>query len=73
MSYCHLRSGGYGNITLTFGTGFGFGVQPAREAAQMNGYHRLGGRGNPSCIAPVAAPNVLFSDGFESGTKASWQ
>jgi hypothetical protein len=73
MSYCHLRSGGYGNITLTFGTGFGFGVQPAREAAQMNGYIASVASVNPSCIAPVAASNVLFSDGFESGTKASWQ
>ena len=73
MSYCHLRSGGYGNITLTFGTGFGFGVQPAREAAQMNGYIASVASGNPSCIAPVAAPGLLFTDGFESGTKASWQ
>ena len=73
MSYCHLRSGGYGNITLTFGTGFGFGVQPAREAAQMNGYINSVALVNPSCVAPVAASNVLFTDGFESGTKASWQ
>jgi hypothetical protein len=73
MSYCHLRSGGYGNITLTFGTGFGFGVQPAREAAQMNGYIASVASVNPNCIAPVAASNILFNDGFESGTKASWQ
>jgi hypothetical protein len=73
MSYCHLRSGGYGNITLTFGANFAFGVQPAREAAQMNGYIASVASSNPSCIAPVAASNVLFSDGFESGTKASWQ
>jgi hypothetical protein len=73
MSYCHLRSGSYSNITLTFGTGFAFGVQPGREAAQMNGY--IGGvaSSNPSCLAPVAAPNVIFNDGFESGTKAFWQ
>jgi hypothetical protein len=74
MSYCHLRSGGYGNITLTFGTApFAFGVQPAREAAQMNGYIASVASGNPSCIAPVASSNILFNDGFESGTKASWQ
>jgi hypothetical protein len=73
MSYCHLRSGSYSNITLTFGSNFAFGVQPAREAAQMNGYIASVASGNPSCIAPVAASNVLFTDSFESGTKASWQ
>jgi hypothetical protein len=71
MSYCHLI-GGYGAIALTFGTNFAYGVQPGREAAHMNSYISSVASSNPACIAPVASTGAIFSDGFESGTTASW-
>jgi hypothetical protein len=44
MSYCHLRSGGYGNIALTFGgsvvegTSHPYGVFPERVPERMHAY-----------------------------------
>lgn len=35
MSYCHLQSGGMTNISLTYGAGFGYGVDPGRVPAAM--------------------------------------
>jgi hypothetical protein len=70
MSYCHQLSGGYSNISLNFGTGHPYGVQPGREAAQMSGYVSSVASVNPACLAP-ALPGLL-SDGFESGSMASW-
>src|SRR5262249_24818876 len=52
MSYCHLLSGNYRNISMTFGTNFAYGTQPGREAAQMNGYIGVAAA-NASCLAPV--------------------
>jgi hypothetical protein len=66
MSYCHLTRGSYSDISLSFGTNFAYGVQPGREAAQMNGYVASVVSSNPSCLAP-AIVNGLFSDGFEGG------
>ncbi|HEY0554112.1 MAG TPA: M12 family metallo-peptidase [Thermoanaerobaculia bacterium] len=66
MSYCHLTRGSYSDVSLSFGTGFAYGVQPGRESAQMNGYVSSVVSSNPSCLAPVAVPGV-FSDGFEGG------
>lgn len=73
MSYCHQLSGGYGNISLDFGTNHPYGVQPGREAARMSAYVTSTAAGNPSCLAPVSVPSGIFSDGFESGTTALWQ
>jgi hypothetical protein len=70
MSYCHLI-GGYGAISLTFGTGFSYGVQPGREAAHMNSYISSVASSNASCIAPVSVAGI-FSDGFEGGSPALW-
>jgi hypothetical protein len=66
MSYCHLTRGSYSDVSLSFGTGFAFGVQPGRESAQMNGYVASVVSSTPSCLALVAATGI-FSDGFESG------
>lgn len=35
MSYCHLQPGGMGNIALTYGAGFGYGVDPDRVPTTM--------------------------------------
>jgi hypothetical protein len=54
MSYCHQLSGNFANISMTFGTNFGYGTQPGREAAQMNSYIGAVAAANASCLAPVA-------------------
>ena len=73
MSYCHLRSGTYSNISLNFGTGQIYGVQPAREAARMSSYVTSTAAASPSCLALVN-PNLIFTDGFEAGTVSGvWQ
>ena len=66
MSYCHLTRGSYSDVSLSFGTGFAFGVAPGRESAQMNGYVASVVSSTPSCLALVTATGI-FSDGFESG------
>ncbi|HEX6900070.1 MAG TPA: M12 family metallo-peptidase [Thermoanaerobaculia bacterium] len=73
MSYCHLLSGGFSNISLTFGTNHPYGVQPGRVPSRMSAYVASRAASNPSCLAP-AAPTVpaIFSDGFESGGSAAW-
>lgn len=35
MSYCHLMTGGMSNIALTYGAGFGYGVDPGRVPTAM--------------------------------------
>lgn len=66
MSYCHLTRGSYSDVSLSFGTGFAYGVLPGRESAQMNGYVASVVSGNAACLAPVVIGGV-FSDGFEGG------
>ncbi len=54
MSYCHLVRGSYSDISLNFGTGHPYGVQPGREAARMTSHVNSVAAGNPTCLAPVA-------------------
>jgi hypothetical protein len=55
MSYCHLLSGGFGNISLNFGTGHPYGVQPGREAARMTNHVISKAAGNPTCLVYTPA------------------
>jgi hypothetical protein len=52
MSYCHLLSGAYSNISLTFGTNHPYGVQPARVPSRMSAYVASKATANPACLAP---------------------
>lgn len=76
MSYCHMLSGNYQNISMTFGTAFAWGVQPGREASRMNSYITAVAAANSSCLAtgsgggPVT--NGLFTDNFETGSTSLW-
>jgi hypothetical protein len=54
MSYCHQLSGNFANISMTFGTNFGYGTLPGREAAQMNNYIGAVAAANATCLAPVS-------------------
>ncbi len=66
MSYCHLVRQSLTDISLTFGTGFAYGVQPGREATHMNNYISSVVSSNPSCLTLVSVPTI-FGDGFEGG------
>jgi len=74
MSYCHMISGNYQNISMSFGTGFAWGVQPGREASRMNDYIGAVAAAKPSCLATSSTPvtNGLFTDNFESGSTTFW-
>jgi hypothetical protein len=52
MSYCHLLSGGYSNISLKFGTNHPYGVQPGRVPSRMSAYVVSKATANPACLAP---------------------
>jgi len=52
MSYCHLLSGGYSNISLKFGTGHLYGVMPGRVPSRMRSYVAAVATSNPACLAP---------------------
>ena len=71
MSYCHLLSGGLGNISLTFGLGHPYGVAPARVPTRMNQHVVSRASSNPSCLA-LEASDQVFADGFESGNTSAW-
>ncbi|MCP3975528.1 MAG: hypothetical protein GY720_13670, partial [bacterium] len=51
MSYCHQRAGGLANISLTFGTGHPFGVDPDRVPSLMSDYVVATAASDPSCLA----------------------
>lgn len=71
MSYCHTISGGYGNISLTFGAGHPYGVAPWRVPTVMNNFVQSRAGSNPSCLAPIV-PDAIFADDFESGGAGAW-
>lgn len=65
MSYCHLVSGGYSNISLTFGGSVldgsvhACGVAPDRVPNKMYNYVVSKASSNPSCLEAVAQGPVL--------------
>ena len=71
MSYCHLLSGGLSNISLTFGTGHPYGIDPLRVPTRMNQHVVTTATNDPACLALVE-PGAIFSDGFESGDTTAW-
>ena len=52
MSYCHLLTGTYTNISMTFGTSHPYGVDPGRVPARMSAFVASVAAANPSCLAP---------------------
>jgi len=71
MSYCHLLSGGYPNISLTFGLDHPYGVLAERVPQRMAAHVASRASAYPSCLAPIA-PDAIFSDDFETGTLWRW-
>jgi hypothetical protein len=71
MSYCHLLGGGFSNISLTFGTGHGFGTLPERVPTRMASHVASEAALSPACLAFTSGIEI-FSDGFESGNTSAW-
>lgn len=71
MSYCHLLSGGLGNISLTFGTGHPFGTVPQRVPDRMRAHVESRAASNAACLARVEN-SLIFEDGFESANTSVW-
>jgi hypothetical protein len=63
MSYCHLRSGGYGNIAMTFGENHTCGTQPAREATRMAAHVASKAATYPTCFAGPTCGNGILDPG----------
>jgi hypothetical protein len=70
MSYCHLLSGGFSNLSFTFGAGHPFGVAPERVGSRMSSHVTTRASSNPSCLAFVSP--ALLNDGFEAGNTSAW-
>ena len=73
MSYCHLLSGGFGNITLTFGQGFQYGVSPDRVPTRMYNHVVQQATAYPGCLTlQSAGPKLSVSkSGTGGGTVTS--
>ena len=73
MSYCHLRSGGYGNITMTFGgsvrdgSRHAYGVFPERVPERMHDF--VLSRAGSGCLDPVTGHTLTITRSGE-GTGA---
>ena len=82
MSYCQIQSGGMANLSVTFGTGHPWGIEPGRIPSRMNDHVVAQAAANPGCLDLVGDPgdppdppdpvDVIFGDGFESGDAAAW-
>ena len=72
MSYCHLRSGGYSNIAMTFGgsvldgSSHLFGDFPERVPERMHAY--VQSRATSGCLDPVATGPTLTITHSGNGT-----
>ncbi len=71
MSYCHLLTGGYNNIELSFGLDHPYGVAADRVPQRMAAHVASRAASYPSCLAPLA-PGTIFADDFESGALTHW-
>jgi hypothetical protein len=71
MSYCHLLSGGLGNISLTLGLGHPHGVEPERVPNRMFSHVAARASSYPGCL-DYEVVNSVFTDGFESHTTGAW-
>jgi hypothetical protein len=72
MGYCHLLSGGFSNVTYTFGEGHPFGVAASRVPAQMMSHVASAAGIDPACLAFVPGTSVVFRDGVDQGSTSNW-
>jgi len=63
MSYCHQRSGSYGNMAMTFGEGHTCGTLPGREADRMSAHVLARANSYPTCFAAPTCGNGVLDAG----------
>ncbi|MFN2378238.1 MAG: M12 family metallo-peptidase [Candidatus Binatia bacterium] len=63
MSYCHQRSGGYGNIAMTFGENHTCGTLPGRQADRMTAHVVARAQSYPTCFAGSTCGNGVLDAG----------
>ena len=68
MSYCHLLSGGFGNIALTFGTDHPYGVLPQRVPDRMRTHVESIAGAAPACLARISSCHALSLSHSGSGS-----
>lgn len=74
MSYCHLLSGGYQNITLTFGfSPFAYGIKPYRVSDVMSNFSAQTAQSYPNCLPIITSsyPISVSKTGAGTGTVTS--
>lgn len=71
MSYCHLRSGGFSNLSLTLGQGHPYGVEPERVPQRMSSHVADRANWYPGCL-DYMVPGYIFADGFSDGGTGAW-
>jgi hypothetical protein len=74
MSYCHLLSGSYNNITLTFGySPFAYGIKPYRVSDLMSSFSAQTSQSYPSCLPIITSsyPLSVSRTGTGTGTVTS--
>jgi len=78
MSYCHLRPGGFSNISLTLGQGHPYGVAPDRVPTRMREHVQARAIAYPGCLAtgtpaPPSAPTTTAATAIGANTfTANW-
>lgn len=69
MSYCHQRSGGYGNIAWTFGLNHNYGIAAYRVPNRMRAEVDVAAASYPTCFsAPLASEYPLAVSKGGDGT-----
>lgn len=63
MSYCHLLSGSYGNMAMTFGEGHPCGTLPGRQADRMSAFVVSRSGTYPTCFASSLCGNGVIDSG----------
>lgn len=69
MSYCHLLSGSYNNITLTFGhSPFAYGIKPYRVSDVMSSFSAQTAQSYPDCLPIITSSYSLNVSKTGSGS-----
>ena len=69
MSYCHLLTGGYGNISLTFGQSpFSYGIKPYRVSDVMSSFAAQTAQNYATCLPVISSSYTLSLAKIGTGT-----
>ena len=74
MSYCHVLSGGYTNVTMTFGKNHPYGIKAYRVNDLIGGSVASKAAAYPNCLPVISSTNPILSvvkTGTGNGTVSS--